>query len=572
MSNKRKRDQQVEGIKSPVVKKIPITVLSGFLGAGKTTLTNHILSKCDNIAVIVNDMSVINIDASLIKRTSEQMIELSNGCICCTLRKDLLDTVQEICQNKPSSGSGKARKLPKAILIESTGIAEPIHVAETFAFCEEVENGKGLSNLVYIDAMVTVVDCGSFFHFLKQEPSGDPNNDEIYKKMLKDFVPCPQSDNQEGGVEGSSESLSVSGPDAVSASVEGSEGAVAAVADAPRDRTITDLFIDQIQFANIVLLNKVDLCSKDPVAGVKLVRDITAVVRHLNSYATLHQCSFGTVNPKLLLNTRLYEFAKMQERHEYFASEWCDSVPETEEYGIGSIVFKGRRPFHPERLSYLLFGPREEAGVSNVPVDTDVRTAMEAHRAFYKQCVIRSKGFIWLPTALGSERFVVLHATGDVNSCRLTRGRKWWCNVSEEERMQMQIQAAEEVHEEEEEEAGSSEDGSSEEEEEEEEEDGSSEEEEEEKSSGAEEGADAFAEVLANMDPVFGDRGQTLVVIGLHMDKQRIQEVLEDCLLTDNEMSQVVVTRAEGGKVTGVVFHYAPEIDMQCDVVLPVIQ
>jgi G3E family GTPase len=572
--NKRKREQE-KGAKP--VRKIPVTVLSGFLGAGKTTLTNHILSKCENIAVIVNDMSVINIDASLIKRTSEQMIELSNGCICCTLRKDLLDTVQEICQNKPPAGGGKPRKLPKAILIESTGIAEPIHVAETFAFCEEVENGRGLSELVYIDAMITVVDCGSFFHFLKQEPSGDPNNDEIYKKMLKDFVPCADKDKEQERA------------DAVSSEEPASEEQEEEKEGAPKDRTISDLFIDQIQFANIILLNKIDLCAGPGGDDMKLVRDVTAVVKHLNSYARLHQCSFGTVNPKLLLNTQLYDFAKMQEQHEFFATEWCDTVPETEEYGIGSIVFKARRPFHPERLSYLLFGPKEDG--SNAP-SGGADVTLEAHRKLYKGSVIRSKGFIWLPTTLGNERFVVLHATGDVNSCRLTRGRKWWCNVSEAEREQMKLQAAEESDSEEHEcgddcshdgDEGSDE-GSDEDEDEDEDDDSSEEEEEEEEEKTP--AVDSFAAVLADMDPVFGDRGQTLVVIGLHMDKEAIRAAFDYCLLTEDEMAEVVVTRtpvaatdkagscssSSVGEVTSVTFTYAPDIDARCDALLPIIQ
>ena len=261
-------------------RRIPVTVLSGFLGAGKTTLTNHVLSKCDNIAVIVNDMSVINIDASLIKRTTEKMMELSNGCICCTLRKDLLETLQELC--RPDA----ERKPPRAILIESTGIAEPIHVAETFAYCEEVEQGQGLSKLCYVDTMVTVVDCSSFFHFFRQQP-GAAQGDQVYQAMMEALKLPANEARPEAGSE--------AGPEAVESEC----------AAAGQERNITDLLIDQIQFANVVLLNKVNSCD------LATVRDVSAVVRHLNGYATIHQCSFGKVNPKLLLRTGMYSYEDM---------------------------------------------------------------------------------------------------------------------------------------------------------------------------------------------------------------------------------------------------------------------
>lgn len=558
-TNKRKHevtaDKQANRTKSRTT--TPITVLSGFLGAGKTTLTNHILSKCNNIAVIVNDMSAINIDAKLIKRTSEQMIELSNGCICCTLRKDLLDTVQELVRGpnyveimarEAKSKSGEpmehakdsfvkgsdsivmAHKPPKCILIESTGIAEPIHVAETFAYCEQVPNGLGLSKLIHIDAMITVIDCGSFFQYFK--------GNSVPEGMQ---LTCVSNSNKTDEIESTDGELNPHSDSEVN-----------------EERTITDLFIDQIQFSNIVLLNKMDLCvleTKDtskskPKPNVELIKDITSVIKHLNPYATLYQCSHGIVNPKLLLHTNLYKFDEILKQHEFFASEWTDTVPETEEYGISSIVFRAKKPFHPVRLAYLLYGDNCAMNSGSMLTISEKQNLQTFREMFLKQ-IIRMKGFIWLPTQYGTDHFVVLHMTG--SSIRLSKGSKWWCQKLTESEISNMLAASKdeksslkpvaEALEVDADSDSSSEDGSDDEDDSEESASESGSDSDSEVESVEENQESSFEnEVLNQMDPLFGDRGQTLVIIGLKMDKKLLEEAFDYCLLTQNEMENIEIT------------------------------
>ena len=382
--------------KVETMKKLPVTVLSGFLGAGKTTVLKHILNNRSGmkVAVIVNDMSDINIDSTMVQNEvslshkEEKLVEMSNGCICCTLREDLLIEVTKLAKE------GRFDYL----VIESTGISEPLPVAETFTF--EDEDGISLADVSRLDTMVTVVDAVNFSRDYDEAKSLQETGDSL-----------------------------------------GEED----------ERSVTDLLVDQVEFADVLLISKTDLINQEQLER------LTAVLKTLNTRANIIPISQGKIAIEQVLNTGLFDFEQAEQAPGWMKEMRGEHIPETEEYGISSFTFQARKPFHPQKFHDFLHGDSISGKL------------------------IRSKGYFWLATR---PQFAgQWNQAGGI--ARYGFAGLFWKAVPEED-----WPDDEEI----------------------------------------------LRSIKESWVEPFGDMRQELVFIGQGLDKNKVTESLENCLLTDDEL------------------------------------